>query len=66
MSITGQTIKNLFTTLPADGSHFDQLDWDGRDEFGSPIGRGVYLYKLTVKTGSGEFATEKGKLVILQ
>ncbi|MBI3232629.1 MAG: T9SS type A sorting domain-containing protein, partial [Bacteroidetes bacterium] len=65
LSITGQVIKNVYLDVPTDGSHFDNIQWDGKDEYGDKIGRGVYLYKMTVKSSSNEIATEQGKLVIL-
>ena len=40
--------------------------WDGRDDFGDKIGKGVYVYKLTVKSNSLDKKVEKfEKLVIL-
>jgi hypothetical protein len=41
-----------------------EISWNGRDDFGNKIGKGVYIYKLTVKSN----LTDKGenrKLVIL-
>ncbi|MGJ5643408.1 type IX secretion system sortase PorU [Formosa sp. S-31] len=40
--------------------------WDGRDDFGDKIGKGVYVYKLTVKSNTLNKTVEKiEKLVIL-
>ena len=40
--------------------------WDGRDDFGDKIGKGVYVYKLTVKSNTLNKKVEKfEKLVIL-
>ncbi|WP_435138612.1 type IX secretion system sortase PorU [Formosa sp. A9] len=40
--------------------------WDGRDDFGDKIGKGVYVYKLTVKSNALNKTVEKiEKLVIL-
>ena len=40
--------------------------WDGRDDFGDKIGKGVYVYKLTVKSSTLNKTVEKfEKLVIL-
>ncbi|NNL32962.1 MAG: type IX secretion system sortase PorU, partial [Flavobacteriaceae bacterium] len=40
--------------------------WDGRDDFGEKIGKGVYVYKLTVRSPLGNKTVEKfQKLVIL-
>jgi hypothetical protein len=40
--------------------------WDGRDDFGDKIGKGVYIYKLTVRSPLLNKKVEKiEKLVIL-
>ena len=40
--------------------------WDGRDDFGDKIGKGVYIYKLTVQSNILNKKVEKiEKLVIL-
>jgi flagellar hook assembly protein FlgD len=42
------------------------ITWDGRDDYGDKIGKGVYVYKLTVKSTITNKKTEKfEKLVIL-
>ena len=40
--------------------------WDGTDEFGNKIGRGVYIYRLSVKTSDGKTAEKWERLVILK
>jgi flagellar hook assembly protein FlgD len=43
-----------------------EIKWDGRDDFGDKIGKGVYVYKLTVKsTTTGSKKEKYEKLVIL-
>jgi flagellar hook assembly protein FlgD len=43
-----------------------KITWDGKDDFGDKIGKGVYIYKLTVKSTLTNQKTEKiEKLVIL-
>ena len=29
----------------------DCISWDGNDEFGDPLARGIYLYRISVSTG---------------
>lgn len=64
-TLSGKLIKTLRTETVTTGNHFDELTWDGRDEFGDPIGKGVYLYKAKVKSTDGKTAEEIQKLVIL-
>jgi hypothetical protein len=43
-----------------------EIVWDGRDDFGDKIGKGVYIYKLTVRSATLNKTVEKiEKLVIL-
>lgn len=64
-TISGKLIKTLQTDAVTSGNHFDQLSWDGRDDFGDNIGKGVYIYKVKVKSNSGKSAEEFQKMVIL-
>ena len=49
----------------AAGNRSIELAWDGTDEWGAKIGRGVYLYHLSVKTPTGKMASKWERLVIL-
>jgi flagellar hook assembly protein FlgD len=40
--------------------------WDGKDDYGDNIGKGVYVYKLSVKADNGMKADTYQKLVILK
>lgn len=61
-TINGQT--NAGTKVTSSLSR--DLVWDGRDDFGDRIGKGVYVYKLTVKSDFLNKKVEKfEKLVIL-
>ena len=47
-------------------SHFSDLSWDGRDDFGDKIGKGVYVYKVNIRSlRDGSKAFKYQKLVIL-
>lgn len=61
-TLNGQTTAGITTT----SSLSKDIVWDGRDDFGNKIGKGVYLYKLTVKSNLLNKKVEKiEKLVIL-
>jgi flagellar hook assembly protein FlgD len=63
--VSGKLIKNIHEKISSDGYRINTIQWDGRDSFGDKIGRGVYLYKLTVKNNSGQSNTKIQKLVVL-
>lgn len=64
-TIGGKLIKTLRTETVTAGNHFDQLNWDGRDEYGDALAKGVYIYKVRLKSQDGKSADEFQKLVIL-
>jgi hypothetical protein len=63
-TLTGRTIKMIQKTINTSGNRSNDLEWDGRDDYGDKIGRGIYLYRLSV-TAPGRLKKEKiEKLVI--
>lgn len=66
MTITGKIVWTKNQTITTDGFLSRDIVWDGKDDFGDKIGKGVYVYKLTVKSTLTNKKTEKiEKLVIL-
>ncbi len=66
MTITGKIVWTKNQMVTTDGFLSREITWDGRDDFGDKIGKGVYVYKLTVKSTLTNKKTEKfEKLVIL-
>lgn len=66
LTITGKIVKTINQNIVTDGFLSREITWDGRDDYGDKIGKGVYLYKLTVKSNVTNSKTEKiEKLVIL-
>jgi hypothetical protein len=51
----GRHVKTLFSGVVAAGQH--SVQWDGRNERGTPAGSGVYFYRL--REGTGFVATKK-------
>lgn len=66
MTITGKVVWTKNQIVTTDGFLSREITWDGKDDFGDKIGKGVYIYKLTVKSNVTNKKTEKfEKLVIL-
>ncbi len=66
MTITGKIVKTINQIITTDGFLSRDITWDGKDDFGDKIGKGVYIYKLTVKSSVSNNKAEKfEKLVIL-
>lgn len=65
-TITGKVVKTINQSVTTDGFLCRDIKWDGRDDFGDRIGKGVYVYKLTVKSSTTNKRAEKyEKLVLL-
>jgi len=65
LTITGKIIKVVRQTIISTGNRSSELEWDGRDDFGNKLGKGVYLFELQVRTMSGQVATAMNKMVLL-
>ena len=66
MTITGKIVWTKNQIITTEGFLSKEITWDGKDDFGDKIGKGVYVYKLTVKYSLKNKKTEKfEKLVIL-
>ncbi|MBL7825807.1 MAG: type IX secretion system sortase PorU [Saprospiraceae bacterium] len=71
-SVAGKLVKTIQQTLANnDGYRVTDIQWDGKDEYGDQLARGVYLYRVKVRgtdaTGNASTAeSEFEKLVILK
>lgn len=70
-SVSGKLVKTILHSAPTDGFRVTDINWNGRDEYGDTLARGVYLYRVKVRgtdvagaqvTAESEFE----KLVILK
>ncbi len=71
-SVAGKMVKTIQHTTPnADGFRVTDIAWDGKDDYGDQLARGVYLYRVKVRgtDTAGATATAESsfeKLVILK
>lgn len=66
LTITGKVVWTKNQLITTEGFLSREITWDGKDDFGDKIGKGVYIYKLTVKSTLTNKKAEKfEKLVIL-
>ena len=65
-TISGKLIKTISQNIITTGNLSRSISWNGLDDFGNKIGKGVYIYKLKVKSTISNLISEKfEKLVIL-
>ncbi len=77
-TVTGKVVKTIEANINSSsfnsGNVMDVLSdcdtnplcWDGYDDFGDPIGRGVYIYRIKVRSPEGSVVNKFEKLVILK
>ena len=67
-TVSGKLVKTILGTTESFGNNSFSRDisWDGRDDFGDKVAKGVYIYKLNVRSESLNKSVSKiEKLVIL-
>jgi flagellar hook assembly protein FlgD len=64
-TVTGKLVKTLRNTIISTGNRSNEVEWDGRDDYGNKLGRGVYIYNLRVQTTDGKSAQKIQKLYLL-
>lgn len=70
-TVSGKLVKTIQEEIIADGYRVTGINWDGLDDYGNNIGRGVYVYKvsLSVLASDGAVTASESqfeKLVILK
>lgn len=66
-TVSGKLVKSIQETVQTIGSLSRSISWDGKDDFGEKVGKGVYVYKVHVTNVSTGASAEKfEKLVLLQ
>ena len=65
-TVSGKLIKTIDTSIFSDGFRSEPIHWDGKDDYGDPIGRGVYVYRIKVRSEEGKVVNKFEKLVILK
>jgi hypothetical protein len=48
-SVSGKLVKTIFHSAPTDGFRVTDINWNGRDEYGDVLARGVYVYRVKVR-----------------
>lgn len=62
-TISGKVVKSFEQVMQTVGTRSNAIRWNGLDDFGDKIGRGTYVYKLSVTTSDGKKIDKFEKLV---
>lgn len=64
-TVSGRLVKTINKSIYTQGYRSEGIQWDGKDDFGDDLARGVYVYRLKVRIPNGETAEKLEKLVLL-
>ena len=64
-SMSGKIIKIIETSVQSTGYKLPPVEWDGNDDGGKRVGRGIYPYTFTIYTENREVARATGRMIIL-
>jgi len=65
-TVAGRLVKTINESVSTQGFRSAGIAWDGKDDFGDQLAKGVYVYRLKVKTTDGQTAEKLEKLVLLR
>jgi len=65
-TITGKIVKTIEAQILTSSFLSNPIYWDGKDDYGDNIGKGVYIYKMKIRSPNGNKVEKIEKLVILK
>jgi hypothetical protein len=65
-TVSGKVIKRINRRLHNEGFRSDGIYWDGTDDFGEPIARGVYIYNLSITNEAGQKVDKTQTMFLLK
>ncbi|MDZ7848568.1 MAG: T9SS type A sorting domain-containing protein [Owenweeksia sp.] len=66
-TVSGKLVKTINELIMSEGNRVTGIAWNGLDDYGDKIGKGVYVYKVKVRSRLDDSSAEQyEKLVILR
>lgn len=63
--LSGEMVRIIEENIYSPGYNIEPIPWQGDSSGGARLGGGVYLYRATLTTATGETAVSSGKLILL-
>jgi hypothetical protein len=64
-NLGGQVIRIIDQKTDTGGYQLPPVLWDGNDSHGKKVGRGLYPYRVEIRTSRSETSTVSGRMIIL-
>ena len=64
--IDGKLVTRLEETFYTDSYRNNEIKWDVTDEMGNKLSKGIYVYKVSVRSENGVEATKSNRLVVIK
>lgn len=65
-TVTGRLVKTIHEDVNTQGFRVEGIAWNGKDDFGDQLAKGVYVYRVKVRNADGETAQAMQKLYLLK
>jgi len=64
-SLSGKLVHQIQRIISTSGFRSNEIEWDGRDVYSEKLGRGVYIYRISVTAPNGKKIEKTEKLYLL-
>ncbi len=65
LTIEGKTITLIEKDVPNADGHITEIQWNKSESYAGPLSRGIYLYRIRVKSDDGQETEKIEKLILL-
>lgn len=65
-NINGSPVKTIRQTIENEGYVCNQIEWDGCNDQGDVIGKGLYVYKVSIRNETNGYCEKVQKLIVIK
>lgn len=62
----GHHVRTIDREVTTEGTTVPKIRWEGTGRYGQPLGRGIYIYQVTIYNSDGAKAYKTNKMVLLK
>jgi hypothetical protein len=64
-NLQGQMVRYIETEIVPTGYRCEPVEWDGTDQGGVTLAKGMYIYRMVVRNENGQADEESAKLILI-